>query len=152
MENAELEQYFREQQVAPQWLLMLRALAQELGERADVADLRQLWAGVGERAARDVAEQFVGINTLPDLEQAFNATWQHMNWGWVRFQEQGEAVDIFHYCAPLVQAFGEDAVPWSIGILEGFYHHIFSQLGADSAMQVQAVGYDGMNIQLRFGR
>lgn len=152
MENVELEQYFREQQVAPQWLLMLRALAQELGERADVADLRQLWAGVGNRAAQEVAARFDGINSLPELEQAFNAVWQEMNWGWVRFQEQGETVEIFHYCAPLVQAFGEEAVPWSIGVLEGFYQQIFSRLGADAAMQVQAVGYDGMNIQLRFGR
>ncbi len=152
MENAELEQYFRAQQVTPQWLLILRALAQELGERADVADLRQLWAGVGERAAQEVAERFDGIHTLPDLEQTFNTVWQEMNWGWVRFQEQGATVEIFHYYAPLVQAFGEDAVPWSIGLLEGFYQHIFAQLGADAEMQVQAVGYDGMNIQLRFER
>ena len=152
MENPSLEQYFRDQQVSLQWLPVLRALAQELSERADVADLRQLFFQVGERFALDVQGRFDNIETLSALEQALNELWQQMNWGFVSLQERKASVDILHSCAPLAQAFGDEAMAWSIGLLEGFYQHVFKVLGAGDAMQVEGVGSEGMDIQLRFGR
>ena len=152
MENPSLEQYFRDQQVSLQWLPVLRALAQELSERADVADLRQLFFQVGERFALDVQGRFDNIETLSALEQALNELWQQMNWGFVSLQEGKASVDIFHSCAPLAQAFGDEAMAWSIGLLEGFYQHVFKVLGAGDAMQVEGVGSEGMDIQLLFGR
>lgn len=152
MENPTLELYFRDQQVSLQWLPVLRALALELGERADVADLRQLMFQVGTRFAVDVEQRFDSIESLSALEAALNELWQQMNWGYVALQEAKASVDILHYAAPLAQAFGDEALEWSIGLLEGFYHHVFKVLGAGDAMQVQGVGSEGFNIQLRFGR
>ncbi len=152
MENPSLEQYFRDQQVSLQWLPVLRALAQELSERADVADLRQLFFQVGERFALDVQDRFDSIETLSGLELALNELWQQMNWGFVSLQEGKASVDIFHSATPLAQAFGDDALEWSIGLLEGFYQHVFKVLGAGDAMRVEGVGSEGIDIQLRFGR
>jgi hypothetical protein len=152
MENHALEKYFRHQQVSLQWLPILRALASELMERVDVADLRQLFFQIGERFAIDAEDQFQEIETLGDLEQALNELWQQMNWGWTRLQEAKASVDIHHHAAPLAHAFGDDALEWSIGILEGFYQHVFKALGAGDAMQVQGVGSKGITIHLRFSR
>ena len=152
MEASTLEQYFRAQQVAPQWLPILRALAVEMAERADVADLRQLFTQVGARFAIDVEARFLGVETLADLEASLNEFWQTMNWGWVSLQEAKANVDIYHYAAPLAQAFGDEQLEWSVGLLEGFYQHVFKTLGAGDAMQVAAVGGEGMDLQFRFGR
>ena len=152
MEPSTLEQYFRTQQVAPQWLPILRALARELAERADVADLRQLFTQVGASFAIDVESRFLGVETLADLEAGLNEFWQAMNWGWVSLQEVKTNVDIYHYAAPLAQAFGDEQLEWSVGLLEGFYQHVFKTLGAGDAMQVVAVGGEGMDLQFRFGR
>ncbi len=154
MENNTLENYFREQQVSLQWLPILRALAQEMSTRADVADLRQLFFQVGDRFAKDVDGRFAGVETLEQLEQLLNELWQQINWGWVELNEAKASVDIAHQAAPLAEAFGEDALDWSIGLLEGFYQHIFKVLGAGDSMLVQAIGgaSGGMDIRLRFGR
>lgn len=152
MEPSNLEQYFRTQQVAQQWLPILRSLAVELAERADVADLRQLFTQVGARFAIDVEQRFVGVQTLAALEQGLNEFWQGMNWGWVSLQEAKANVDIFHYAAPLAEAFGDEQLEWSVGLLEGFYQHVFKTLGAGDAMQVEAVGGEGIDLQFRFGR
>lgn len=151
MENHTLEKYFREQQVSMQWLPILRALAVELIERADVAELRQLFFQVGERFAIEAERRFQEIDTLKDLEDELNELWQQMNWGWTRLQEVKGSVDIHHHAAPLEQAFGDDTLEWSIGILEGFYQHVFKALGAGDAMQVNGIGSNGIVIHLRFG-
>ncbi|MEN9868883.1 MAG: hypothetical protein RL748_4473 [Pseudomonadota bacterium] len=152
MEPSNLQQYFRNQQVSTQWLPILQALALELAERADVADLRQLFTQVGARFAIDVEQRFLEVQTLAALEQGLNEFWQSMNWGWVSLQEAKANVEIYHYAAPLAQAFGDEQLEWSVGLLEGFYQHVFKTLGAGDAMQVEAVGGDGMDLQFRFGR
>jgi hypothetical protein len=153
VENNSLERYFRGQQVCLQWLPILRALAQEMVARADVADLRQLFFQVGDRFAKDMEGRFQAVETLAQLEESLNALWQQLNWGWVTLTEAKACVDIAHEAAPLAEAFGEDALDWSVGLLEGFYQHIFKVLGAGDAMQVQGVGGSagGMDIRLRFG-
>jgi hypothetical protein len=154
MDNTNLEAYFRSQQVSLQWLPILRALAEELATRADPADLRQLFFQVGDRFAKDIDARFEGVETLEQLEQTTNELWQQLNWGWVQLTEGQACVDIMHEAAPLAEAFGEETLDWSVGLLEGFYQHLFKVLGAGDTMQVQAIGgaSNGMDIRLRFGR
>ena len=77
-----------------------------------------------------------------------------MNWGWVELTEVKGYIDIVHHAAPLAEAFGDEALEWSVGLLEGFYQTIFSVLGASDKMVARSIGEpsDGMELRLRFGR
>ncbi len=154
MENDNLQNYFRAQQVSLQWLPVLRALAAEMSANAEVKDLRQLFFRIGEHFADDAEDRFRGLQTLAQLEESLNEFWAQINWGWVDFTEVKGFIEITHYAAPLAEAFGEEALIWSIGLLEGFYQSLFKVLGASDMMVVQGVGESsrGLDIRLRFGR
>jgi len=152
MNNNNLENYFRNQQVSLQWLPVLRAMALELSSCAQAEELRLLFVKIGARFAQEVQEQFLHINTLTELEESLNVFWAQINWGWVSLTDVGESIDITHQAAPLSEAFGDEALGWSVGLLEGFYQTIFGVLGASAAMQVRDTGEsDAMTLYLRFG-
>ena len=152
MAGENLENYFRAQQVSMQWLPVLRAMALQLSADADATSLRQLFFNVGQRFADDVASHFEKVDTIDDLEQSLNSFWAQLNWGWVSLDEVPEGIAITHSAAPLGGAFGEEALDWSVGLLEGFYQSVFTVLGANEKMVVRCLGSDasGMNIALRF--
>ncbi len=153
MQKNDLENYFRNQQVSLQWLAVLRAMALELSASAQADELRLLFSKIGERLAADVHSQFQDVHTLSELEQGLNFFWSQINWGWTSFQEVGESIEITHSAAPLAEAFGADALGWSVGLLEGFYQHMFRLLGASAAMQVHDTGASqAMTLRLRFAR
>lgn len=149
-----LQQYFRSQQVSLQWLPILRVMALEMAAYADAKDLRQLFFNIGERFAKDAEDRFEDVETLGQLEECLNDFWSRINWGWVDLNEIKGSIDIAHHAAPLAEAFGDDALEWSVGLLEGFYQTVFSVLGASENMIVRSIGEisDGMDIRLRFGR
>ncbi|MFZ4478514.1 MAG: cellulose biosynthesis protein BcsD [Rhodoferax sp.] len=154
MENDNLRNYFRGQQVSLQWLPVLRALALEMSAHADTKDLRHLFFKIGGHFAADTVERFDGVQTLAELEESLNAFWSQINWGWAEFKEVKGHIDITHNASPLAEAFGDEAMSWSVGLLEGFYQSVFKVLGASDTMIVQGVGESsgGMDIRLRFGR
>ena len=154
MANDNLQNYFRGQQVSLQWLPVLRAMASELAAQTDAKALRQLFFKIGERFAKDTDGMFQGAQSLAQLEERLNDFWLRINWGWVDLNEVKGFVEITHQAAPLAEAFGDDAIEWSIGLLEGFYQNVFSVLGASETMVVRGVGslVGGMDVQLRFGR
>lgn len=154
MANDNLQNYFRGQQVSLQWLPVLRAMASELAAQTDAKALRQLFFKIGERFAKDTDDLFQGAQSLGQLEERLNDFWLRINWGWVDLNEVKGFVEITHQAAPLAEAFGDDAIEWSIGLLEGFYQNVFSVLGASETMVVRGVGslVGGMDVQLRFGR
>jgi len=153
MTDDSFKNYLRSQQVSLQWLPVLRALAAELSANASQEGLRQLFFKVGERFARDVEARFEGVETLPELESELNEFWAQLNWGWVNFTEVSGQIDIEHQAAPLEDAFGEEAIGWSIGLLEGFYQTVFGVLGAGNAMKVRALDEEcvDMLVRMRFG-
>jgi hypothetical protein len=150
--TATLETYFRSQQVSLQWSPILFAMAQELEAIAPAADLRLLFQKMGTRFAETIAEQFVDITQLPELNNALNDLWARTQWGYVLLQEASDCIEISHQFSPLYEAFGERAVPWSIGLLEGFYQTIFRVFGATDLLNAQCVGIDdnGQTINIRF--
>jgi hypothetical protein len=148
-----LEHYFRKQQVSPQWLGVLRAMALEMTAFAGVQGMHGVFFNIGQRFAGDAVAQFANVETIDDLERHLNVFWANANWGWVKLVESEDGIDIAHQAAPLAEAFGDEALEWSAGLLEGFYQTIFTVLGASDKMVARRVGAstDGMDIRLRFG-
>lgn len=154
MTNDHLENYFRGQQVSLQWLPMLRAMAIEMSEHTEANDLRRLFFKVGQRWAGDTGDFFESAKSLGQLEECLNDFWMRINWGWVEFAEKENHIDIAHHATPLAEAFGDDALEWSVGLLEGFYQSVFHALGASDAMVVRGVddSCKGMSTRFHFGR
>lgn len=153
MATDNLQNYFRGQQVSLQWLPVLRAMATELSAHTAAKDLRQLFFKIGERFAEDAGDRFQDAQTLVQLEENLNDLWAQINWGWVDLDEVNGCIDITHQAAPLAEAFGDEALVWSIGLLEGFYQNVFNVLGASDAMVVRGTGEltNGVDVRLRFG-
>jgi hypothetical protein len=146
-----LDDYFRSQQIPLQWSPLLRALAQELAANADKQALHHLLFNVGSRFATSVMPQFSGISTLKELNEALNCLWAPMSWGYVDLVEGSTAIEIEHRFAPLAEAFGDEMLEWSIGILEGFYQSIFRSFGASEMMSAKydPEKSDALHIHLR---
>ena len=104
--------------------------------------------------AQSIEAQFADIETLDDLATQINAHWDTMHWGWVSLRELDDAIGIEHHAAPLAEAFGDAALPWSVGLLEGFYQTVFKVLGAGDSMRIETVQeqVSDMLIPLRFGQ
>jgi hypothetical protein len=153
MEDAEFRAYFREQQVSLQWLPLLRAMAAELGAQEDIELLRQLFLRIGQRLATESSDYYEGLSTLTVLEQGLNDFWSRMQWGWVRLVEGRSQIEIVHHASPLAEAFGDEALAWSAGVLEGYYQTVFGQLGAGGDLQIRLVGIsdDGLTLHFEFG-
>lgn len=149
-----LEQYFRAQQVDLQWLPVLRALSGELERHASADDLRALFSNTGKAFADEIAPRCEGIGTLGELQEVLNDFWMQLNWGWVEIAESGHVVVISHQAAPLAEAFGDEALAWSVGLLEGFYDAVFKFLGASADMHVSAVpeASSAMSLRLELGK
>lgn len=148
-----LESYVRGQQISLQWLPILRAMAMEMAEHSKPADLKNLFFKIGCRFGKDTEYLFNGTKTLSQLQEVLNDFWSRINWGWVKLNEVEGQIDIEHQAAPLAEAFGDEALGWSVGLLEGFYQSIFSLLGANDAMVCRSIddSCTGINIRLRFG-
>ena len=153
MATNNLHNYFRGQQISLQWSPVLRALAAEMSSHSDPKDLRNLFFKIGGRFAKDTESLFREVQTIAQLEESLNDFWFRTNWGWVDLNEENGSIYITHQAAPLAEAFGDDALEWVIGLLEGFYKSVFSVLGASDDLVVRSSGElsDGMTIRLRFG-
>lgn len=154
MTNNAFQDYFRGQQVSLQWLPVLRAMAREMSVHMEARELRQLFFKIGERFAKDAENFFQDVQTLTQLEENLNDFWARINWGWVDLKESNGAIDITHHAAPLAEAFGDEALSWSIGMLEGFYQAVFDGLGASDKMAVRSVdeSSNGLDLHLRYGQ
>lgn len=116
---------------------VLRALAAELEGQIPVAQLRSLAYMAGRRFG---AQHGLGeIKTLADFELQANHTMADLNWGWMAVEEAAGAVDIVHGCVPLKRWFGDAAMNWSPGFLEGVYAEWMRQLGAGDRLDVREV-------------
>lgn len=145
--------YFTQQQCSTQWQVFLRAFANEFGQQIPVAELRVLMARLGVSMAQSL-ETPTG-DTLAKLEESINAIWFDMDWGWVKLTEKSDGLFIEHHVAPLLGAFGKDALAWSTAILEGIYAHWFSAISGNSALQltqVEATQPNSLSIAFRYGR
>lgn len=154
MASTDLETYFRSQQVPLQWLPILQAIGAELPTHTDARELRELLFRIGTRFAGGSETLFQAAQSLPQLEESLNDFWTRIQWGWVALSEDDSFIRVEHHAAPLAEAFGDDALPWSVGLLEGFYETVFRTLGAGASMVIRKgdTQTHGMGIHLHFGR
>jgi hypothetical protein len=143
-----LENYFRSQQIPLQWSPILRAMAEELAANADSQALHQLFFNMGGRLATSVQSQFVNQKTLVDLNDSLNSLWASMSWGFVVLSESPTAIEIEHRYAPLAEAFGDEMLSWSRGLLEGFYQAVFRSFGASDKMVVKHIAEQSESLHL----
>lgn len=148
--SSDLDAYFLAQQVSPQWSLVLAALGEVLVESATERELHELFRETGIRMAARITDGLPEVGTLAELEGVLNEGWFARRWGWVEFEERSNSVEISHHAAPLAAVFGEPALSWSCGLLEGFYEGLFGTLGAGKALSVRAESSDAAGLLLRF--
>lgn len=127
--------YLSAKNCSQQWAFFLQALAQELNGAMPAQDVRMLMRQIGQRAAVEMPLE--NCSTVQDIQAAVNDYWSELNWGWVELSEQSSALELRHYCAPLLHAFGAQAQAWSPAFLEGVYQQWLSSLGAGQALQVR---------------
>ncbi|WP_254459143.1 cellulose biosynthesis protein BcsD [Xanthomonas sacchari] len=131
-----LQTHYRTHACSRQWRGFLHALAEEFAAELGAEDLALLMARIGRRFA---AEHPVGTcATLQDLEEAANRIWDRLEWGYVRFEEQADRLDLLHAGSPLHiglagQATGAD------GFMEGVYQAWFVQVGMSAGLCVRAL-------------
>ena len=150
----DFQRYFQDQQVSAQWLPVLRAMALTLTEHAEPKDLHGIFFEMGQQLAQDLGAGLASAQFLTELEEGLNDYWATINWGWVTLKEEQDLITIVHQAAPLEQAFGEAALPWSVGLLEGFYHSVFKALDSGNTMSLRSTGdlSDGMELSFSLGR
>ncbi|MBD7922600.1 hypothetical protein JR064_20465 [Xanthomonas sp. CFBP 8703] len=136
MSSPELQTHFRTQACSRQWRGFLRALAQEFAAELSTEDLALLMARIGRRFA---GEHPIGAcATLDEVQAGVNRVWEGMEWGYARFEEQADRVDLAHVGSPLQIALaGETA--GADGFLEGVYHAWFEQAGMLAGLGIRAV-------------
>lgn len=149
--NAALD-YFTARQCPEQWKGFLNATASELASRFSPEALREVMYGIGARFAAQI--ELPDTNTVPAMEAAMSQVWQRLNWGWMELGEEAGSLLLVHHCAPLLTAFGEDALTWTPAFLEGAYQQWFIQLGASEVLRVRQIApaepHGG--IAFRFGK
>lgn len=124
--------YAKQQQKPSQWASFLSAFSSEFQTSLETQEMRQLLHRIGRRMATET--DFPPCKTLCDVTSALNEIWQTSNWGFVDIRETAARVELRHYLAPLEEAFGAEALPWSAALLEGFYAEFFKSLGADKGL------------------
>ena len=142
--------YLRARHIAPQWRLVLPALGQALSAKLPAETLRSLLHSTGEAFAQ--AAPVAPAESVARMEDAMNQAWDRHDWGWVGIEDQGDALVLTHHAAPLAMAFGEAALAWAPGFLEGAYQQWFRQLGAGESLRVRQVGQADGTVTLRFGQ
>jgi hypothetical protein len=130
--------YLLSQPQNAQWSFFLQALAEEMASQMPPDELRIFFQTVGKRIAR--SHGVVVGDSLSDLQEAFNAVFSDKGWGWCVVSDGGQYLEILHGCAPLRQGFGDAAMPWVAGLLEGMYSQWLLQMGAGSSLKLQQVG------------
>ena len=127
--------YYERITCSAQWKHFNRALAAELSVGLPPEENRQLFARIGARVVEGLP--VARCNTLEELQTAFNAQWEAIDWGFCTLQETGEHLSITHVCSPLAMAFGPDEVDWSSGFFEGAYQTWFAAQGIPPELRVR---------------
>jgi hypothetical protein len=142
-------QYFQSRACNSQWAGFLRALAEELMQQMPVEELRAFFFVIGGRIATQ--NPLPGGASLADLESNANAYFNKLDWGWVKVRDLQSSLEFAHSCAPLRQAFGDNALSWASGLLEGLYATWLRQVGAANQLELHQIGgAEGAVDTLRF--
>lgn len=141
--------YFLSAPAGTQWTEFLAVLSEELADQMSPEENRAFLTVLGRRIAR--RNPLTQGETLQDLENFVNEFLRSSGWGWMRVRDLNSSLEFLHSCSPLRQAFGDAAMDWAPGLLEGLYSEWLKQLGADPALVFQQLGRpEGLPDTLRF--
>lgn len=141
--------YLMSRPVDVRWAGFLAVLADELAAQMSAAEIKAFFAVLGRRWARRMP--ISAGNDLATLEAAANKAFSSCDWGWVRIRDLHNCVEFLHSCAPLRSAFGEAAMAWAPGLLEGVYAEWLREQGAGQGLVLKHVGRaEGALDTLRF--
>lgn len=150
--------YHAERQCSDQWRLFLDALAVNLEEQLEPADLRIFMRRVGDTMGRQMALELNRGDSgerqgeWSVLEAAANRVWAGLDWGFCRI-DNPDYLRVRHFCAPLRAAFSSQSMHWVTALLEGVYGRWFRDLRAGrDLVLIQAGaprgGYDCIEFRL----
>jgi len=128
--------YLRQALCSLQWLQFNRCMAAELAQGLPPEELQALFRRLGQRFAQ--ALPVPSCASLEQLEQAFNAHWEPLRWGYVVLSEQAACLDIRHACHPLDAAFAPEGAQWAPAFFEGVYQTWLSAQGSPATLRVTA--------------
>ena len=111
--------YYQSSDCSVQWGDFLKTLASELDAQMSAEENRAFFYVLGARLADRLS--LPQADTLEALEQSINVQLRSIRWGWTRIRDIHSSLEIVHACAPMRQAFGDAAMSWSGGVLEGLY-------------------------------
>lgn len=134
-ETSTLLQYYEQRHCARQWKFFLLSLAEEITSSFEHQQSRFFIHNVGKRIATLLP--LPQIETLEDMEQAINRTWETIDWGWVSLDASHNRLSITHFATPLDAAFSESHRAWSAALLAGIYDRWFEVAGANQGLSVQ---------------
>lgn len=148
VEQASLN-YYQSFACSEQWAEFLHALASELQAQMSPEENRAFFYVLGGRIAARMP--LPGTATLEAFERSANERFRQIRWGWTQIRDVHSSLEIVHHCAPFRQAFGDAAMAWSSGLLEGVYSYWLKQLGAGQELQLRQVGHaDAASDTLQF--
>ena len=131
-----ISNYYERITCAVQWKEFNRALAAELTAGLPPEENRRLFTRIGERMARNLP--IARCDTLAELQSAFNACWERIDWGVGILEETDDHVSIVHACSPMAMAFGPDSSDWAAGLFEGAYQTWFTAQGIPPDLRVRS--------------
>lgn len=128
--------YYERITCSAQWLDFNRALAAELSAGLPPEENRRLFFRIGARVAQSLP--VARCDTLAELQAAFNARWEAIDWGFATLEESAGQLAVVHACSPIAMAFGPDTTDWVAGFFEGAYQTWFDAQGSPEALKVRA--------------
>ena len=133
-----------------QWPPLVVALAQELADAGVPDAARAFLRHVGRRMAE--AAPLPPVETLEALQDAINAVWRALDWGWVRLLVRKDGILIVHGAWPeLTAPPGGEAWPAAAAaILEGVYAAWFEAQGSP-LKRTETVGPRAGAMEFRHG-
>lgn len=139
--------YLARQRSDAQGLPLLKALIAEIFASAGDADGCSFMRHVGRRMAGDLGAP--SARTLEALEQAINARWAEMDWGWVSLITDGRSLTLTHGAYP---GAGTEASHWQAAmaaLLEGLYEAWLAVLGEGATLRVSCTEQHDMALVFR---
>lgn len=137
IEQASLR-YHAARACSEQWRDFLQVLAEELNQQMSADENRAFFYALGRKLAERMP--LPEARNLEDLELHANERFAQTGWGFLKVRDAYSSLEFLHSCAPLRQAFGDAAMEWAGGLLEGLYASWVRQLGAGEELQLRQVG------------
>lgn len=135
------------ERVSSQWAGFLSVLSQALADQLTPVEYRHFLSRLGERFASE--QPLAAVEGLPALEQAINAKWQSMHWGYAQLSDRGGALVVVHRACPLPAALQADASVVG-GFLEGVYRVWLAAAGAPSELTLTQLPDAGVPMHMAF--